>query len=290
MAVVATGFFDGVHTGHRKVIETLVSTARERGEEARVVTFSNHPRAVLQQDARTLRLLNSPDEKIEKLKALGVDRVDVEEFTREFASMDAESYLRELVRDKLGGTALLMGYDNRIGSDRLTPERVRPVAASLGMDLIVVPARLSDANVPVSSTKIRESLAGGRVEDAAGMLGYGYELHGVVVSGKQYGRQLGFPTANMQMYNPLKMIPAMGVYLSEVRTLGRSYYGMTNVGNIVETHIFGFNEDIYGLDIRVEFKKRLRDERRFESGEQLKAQLSADAELCSVLCADLPRL
>lgn len=291
MAIVATGFFDGVHLGHRQVISALVSSARERGEEAIVVTFATHPRAVLQQDARTLRLLSSPAEKVAMLEALGVDRVEVLDFTRDFAAMTAEEYLVDIVRDRFGGTAVLLGYDNRLGSDQLDPPQIRQLAGRLGMDVIVVPpASLGGGELIVSSTKIRADLSEGRVEDAAAMLGYEYPVSGVVVGGKQLGRTIGFPTANMQLYEPLKMIPQRGVYLSEVETVGRRFYGMTNVGDIIETNIFGFSEDIYGLDITVKFKKRLRDGKRLNSVDELKAQLTCDRALCQELCADLPRL
>lgn len=290
MAVVATGFFDGVHLGHRRVISALVSSARERAEEAIVVTFATHPRAVLQQDARTLRLLSSPAEKAAMLKSLGVDRVEVLDFTRDFSRMKAEEYLQDIVRDRLGGTAVLLGYDNRLGSDQLSPEQLRPLAGRLGMDVVIVPPARLDGDIIVSSTKIRAALSEGRVGDAAAMLGYEYPVSGVVVSGKQLGRKIGFPTANMQLYEPLKLIPGRGVYLSEVETLGRRFYGMTNVGDIIETNIFDFSEDIYGLDITVKFKKRLRDGKRLNSVEELKAQLTCDEVLCRELCAGLPRL
>lgn len=290
MAVVATGFFDGVHLGHQKVVRTLVSAARERGTEAVVVTFANHPRAVLQQDAMNLRLLSSPDEKRSMLCALGVDRVEILNFTRKFAALTAREYLRDVVSAQLGGTAVLLGYDNRLGSDNLLPDAIGPVAESLGLEVIVIPPLMASDTQAISSSCIRRALSAGDVEKAASMLGYEYSLHGVVVPGKQYGRVLGFRTANMQMYDPLKLVPARGVYLSEVTTLGRKFYGMTNVGPIVETHIFDFSEDIYGLDLCVKFKKRLRDERRFNSGDELKAQLSIDEGVCRALVANLPRL
>lgn len=290
MAVVATGFFDGVHLGHRQVISSLVSSARQRGEEAIVVTFSTHPRAVLQQDARTLRLLSSPAEKVRMLEELGVDRVEVLEFTRDFARMTAEEYLSGMVRDRFGGTAVLMGYDNTLGSDLLSPEQLRPLAERLGLDVIVVPLARLGSGLIVSSTKIRAALSEGHVEDAAAMLGYEYPLSGVVVGGKQLGRTIGFPTANMQLYEPLKMIPKRGVYLSEVDTVGCRFYGMTNVGDIIETNIFDFSEYIYGLDITVKFKKRLRDGKRLSSVDELKAQLTCDRALCRELCEGLPRL
>ena len=288
MAVVATGFFDGVHLGHRQVIQTLVSSARQRGEEAIAVTFAQHPRAVLQQDARILRLLNSPQEKEALLRGLGVDRVETLPFDRAFARLTAADYIRDILRDRLGATLLVLGYDNRLGSDCLGPDALRPLAESLGLEVEVVPptsAETADfaAEVVISSTKIREALAEGRVEDAAAMLGYAYGLRGVVVSGKQLGRKLGFPTANLRLYDPMKLVPAKGVYLTEVEVLGAHHWGMTNVGDILETNIFDFNEDIYGLDLSVRFRRHLRDMRSFDSLDALAAQLAADRDACRAL-------
>ena len=282
MAVVATGFFDGVHLGHRQVIQTLVSSARERGEEAIVVTFAQHPRAVLQQDARTLRLLNSPQEKEAQLRALGVDRVETLPFDRNFARLTAEEYLRTVLRDRLGATLLILGYDNRVGSDMLGPAALQPLAERLGMAVEVVPAS-SAGDIVISSTKIRKSLEEGRVEDAEAMLGYPYRLRGVVVSGKQLGRTIGFPTANLRLYDPMKLIPARGVYLTEVEVLGGHWWGMTNVGDIIETHIFDFNEDIYGLDLEIRFRRWLRPMRPMENLDALKAQLAADEAACRAI-------
>ena len=286
MAIVATGFFDGVHLGHRQVIQTLVSSARQRGEEAIVVTFAQHPRAVLQQDARTLRLLNSPQEKEAQLRALGVDRVETLPFDRAFARLTAEDYIRDVLRDRLGATRLVLGYDNRLGSDCLGPDAIRPLVESLGLAVEVVPAS-SASDIVVSSTKIRKALEEGRVEDAETMLGYAYGLRGVVVSGKQLGRKLGFPTANLRLYDPLKLVPAQGVYLTEVEVLGAHYWGMTNVGDIIETNIFDFDEDIYGLDLSIRFRRHLRAMRSFDSLDALSAQLAADRDTCRELIAGL---
>ena len=285
MAVVATGFFDGVHLGHRQVIQTLVSSARQRGEEAIVVTFAQHPRAVLQQDARILRLLNSPQEKETLLRSLGVDRVETLPFDRAFARLTAADYIRDVLRDRLGATCLILGYDNRLGSDCLGPDAIRPLAESLGLEVDIVPAS-SASDIVVSSTKIRKALEEGRVEDAEAMLGYAYGLRGVVVSGKQLGRKLGFPTANLRLYDPMKLVPAKGVYLTEVEVLGAHYWGMTNVGDIIETNIFDFNEDIYGLDLSIRFRRHLRDMRSFDSLDALSAQLAADRDACRALLAE----
>ena len=383
MAVVATGFFDGVHLGHRLVIDTLLRAARERGEQSVIVTFWPHPRTVLQKDARELRLLSSLQEKRAMLSELGVDRVEVVPFSREFRSMTAEQYLRDFVACRLGGTAIVLGYDNRMGSDGLQHDAIVPLAQSLGLEVIecgsvsgrmcpenrlasldpphckqwVPPSydaeggtdfqdtpspkptedtifsprvarfsgedpsdsRPSPANSPssavsgqssrhyvrseesvsveqaISSTKIRAALERGEVAAAEAMLGYRYGLHGVVVAGNRLGRTLGFPTANMQLYEPLKLVPGNGVYLVEVETLGGHYYGMTNIGvrptvsgagvRTIETHIFDFDELIYGLDIRIRFVEKIRDERRFGSLEVLKAQLSADEAVCRAILA-----
>ena len=296
--IATTGFFDGVHLGHRLVIERLVSLAHERGDESLVVTFWPHPRAVLQDGARELRLLNSLEEKKELLRNLGVDRVEVLDFTRSFAALTAEQYLREILRDRFGVTTLLMGYDNRLGSDRLTAASLKPIASSIGIELIELEPfgqgghRFADVHpslTHISSTVIRKSLEEGKVETAAEMLGYGYALRGVVVAGNRLGRTIGFPTANMKLYEPLKLVPGRGVYVVEAEVLGKKYRGMTNIGlrptvggssTTIETHILDFDEDIYGLPLRVTFLRRLRDEVHFPSLEALKGQLEKDRECC----------
>jgi len=279
MAVVATGFFDGVHSGHRLVIETLVSEARRRGEESVVITFWPHPRIVLQDDALELRLLSTPEEKTALLKGLGVDRVEQLEFTREFSMMGAEQYLREIVAGRFGGTAILLGYDNRIGHEELTPSQTADIAASLGLDVIRT-EKVSSVGIAVSSTKIRSALKSGDVASAASYLGYDYSVAGEVVHGKKLGRTIGFPTANLQLDEPLKMLPLSGVYLSKVQIGSRCFDAMTNVGDTIETHIFDFDEEIYGEIIRVCFIDRIRDEKQFASLEELKLQLSEDETVC----------
>lgn len=297
--VVATGFFDGVHLGHRFVISSLVEAARSRGEESAVVTFWPHPRTVLQDDARTFRLLSSLDEKKAMLRSLGVDRVEVMPFTREFSRLSTEEYLRDVLRDRLGASAILLGYDNRMGCDPAGPEEIRRVAEGLGLDVISLGSVSSGEGSVISSTKIRAALSGGGVEAAAAMLGYSYSLHGVVVAGNRIGRTLGFPTANMQLYDPLKMLPANGVYLVSVEVTGRSLYGMCNIGTkptvnrgsaiSIETYIFGFDEFIYGLDLRIAFLARIREETRFDGLCELKDQLSRDRASASAILSEIMR-
>ncbi|MCQ2133908.1 MAG: riboflavin biosynthesis protein RibF [Bacteroidales bacterium] len=286
--VVATGFFDGVHLGHRFVIARLVEAARERGEESMVVTFWPHPRNVLQDGARNLRLLTSLEEKKALLASLGVDHVEVIGFTKEFSQLSTEQYLRDVIKERLGGTAILLGYDNRMGRNPASPDEIQKIAESVGLDVI----RTDSVSVPegtvISSTQIRRLLSEGNVGDAARMLGYGYNIHGVVVAGNQLGRTIGFPTANMQLYEPLKLLPANGVYKVEVETLGSKFLGMCNIGNrptvsntssvSIETNIFNFDEYIYGLDMRITFLRKIRDEIRFTDLGELKEQLKKDRE------------
>ena len=323
--IATTGFFDGVHSGHRLVIDRLVSAARERGDKSLVVTFWPHPRAVLQDGARELRLLTTLEEKKSLLLGLGVDRVEVLDFSRRFASLTAEQYLRDILQARFGVTSLLMGYDNRLGSDRLTAMDLGPITQKLGMELIVAGMRPSGTDIlepsspttppiandgplplmwprvatgsgmsapeglPVSSTRIRKALEIGDIAAANQMLGYGYALEGVVVAGNRLGRTIGFPTANMKLYEPLKLIPARGVYAVQVSVLGQTYRGMTNIGlrptvggtvPTIETNILDFSEDIYGLPLRITFLRRIRNEVQFPSLEALKAQLVLDRETC----------
>ena len=285
--VVATGFFDGVHIGHRHVIEQLNRAAAVRGDESMVVTFWPHPRNVLQKEARTLRLLTSLSEKKDLLLGLGVDRVEIMPFTKDFSRMTTREYLRELM-DRFGAKAILIGYDNRMGCDADGADQVAAVAHDLGLEVIRTQMVPSEQGYAVSSTKIRERLEAGDVKAASAMLGYDYTLHGVVVAGNRLGRTIGFPTANMQMYEPLKLVPGNGVYFVKVETLGRQFYGMCNVGcrptvsssnhRTIETHIFDFDEDIYGLDIKVTFVEKIRDEIKFDSLEALRNQLTLDKD------------
>lgn len=276
MAVVATGFFDGVHLGHREVIKTLVSSARKKGEEALVVTFDAHPRTVLQQDAGKLRLLTTPQERERLLLSLGVDRVETIPFSKQFASMDAESYIRNVLMDKFNATSIILGYDNRLGSDMLGVKEIGNLCAELGLKMEEVAPYVMPDGTTVSSTRIRNSLSGGMVDYANDMLGYRYMLTGVVVSGKQIGRTIGFPTANTLPSAPLKLVPERGVYLTEVDVLGGHFYGMTNIGDVVETNIFDFDESIYGLELTLRFVSRIRDMRTMSGLDDLKSQLSAD--------------
>ncbi len=274
---------------------------------------------VLQQDAREFRLLNTLEEKKELLSGAGIDRVEVLPFTREFAALTASEYLT-MLRDRFGASVVVMGYDNRIGSDKRTaveiaaqgspspsvaslpsslPTSLRSVGplpftwprAATGSENPWPSISFDSPSPPLSSTQIRHALEEGRIDEANAMLGYRYGLQGVVVAGNRMGRTIGFPTANMQLYEPLKLVPANGVYAVEVEVLGERRSGICNIGlrptvglpggRTIETHILDFDQDIYGLDLEIRFRARLRDERRFDSLEALKAQLEADRKMAA---------
>ena len=290
--VVATGFFDGVHVGHRHVIQQLVEAAAVRGDESMVVTFWPHPRNVLQKEARSLRLLTTLAQKRELLFELGVNHVEVLSFTKDFSSMTMREYLSLLI-EKYGAKTILLGYDNRVGSDAAGADEVAAAALELGLEVLRAEMVPSEKGYAVSSTKIRARLEEGDVEGASAMLGYDYSLHGVVVAGNRLGRTIGFPTANMQLYEPLKLVPGNGVYFVKVRTLEKEFFGMCNIGcrptvgtgntRTIETHIFDFDEDIYGLDLEVTFISRIREEVRFDSLEELRVQLEKDRDACQTV-------
>lgn len=287
MVVAATGFFDGVHLGHRIILDRVRSIAVDTGRKSSVVTFWPHPRTVLQQDADRLRLLTSLEEKRNLIGGMGIDAVEVIPFDRTFSTLSAEDFIRKVLIDRYGVSSLVLGYDHRFGHD--APSDVRLLAdrvLACGIEPVVCGRYVMPDGTTVSSTEIRKALDSCRVEDAGKMLGYAYSLSGVVVAGNRIGRKLGFPTANMELYDPLKAVPGNGVYQVDVSVCGNSYRGVCNIGvrptigiggtRVIETHILDFNEDIYGLDIRLNFLRHIRPERKFDSLEELKLRLQKD--------------
>ena len=278
-----------MHLGHRAVLGRMVEEARQRGTESVVVTFWPHPRNVLQQDADTLRLLNSLGEKRDLCLKAGADRFEVLHFSRDFARLTAEGFIREYLKARFNAEALVLGHDHRLGCDPFdSPEAMAKTIRATGVEPIFVDDRVAPGGRNVSSTMIRNLLSDGDVRDAASLLGYGYSLTGVVVAGAKVGRSIGYPTANMSLYEPLKLVPSGGVYVVGVQVLGKEYRGICNIGTrptlsdgrgrTIETHILDFDEDIYGLDITVTFLERIRDERKFGSLTELSVQLARDEE------------
>lgn len=290
MVVAATGFFDGVHRGHRAVLEKISALAKEQGDTSAVITLWPHPRTVLQQDAAKFRLLNSLEEKISLIKSFGIDEVFTLKFDKEFASQTTEEYFRDYLIRRLNVRTLVIGYDHRVGSDiNQTQDEMMAIARNLGINPVRVDEYTeNESGLVISSTKIREMLLAGDMGTANNLLGYRYGVEGVVVEGMKIGRGIGFPTANMRLYEPLKVLPSDGVYAVWVQTSGKTYRGITNIGirptvginneRTIETHILDFDEDIYGLSIKLEFVAKMRDEVTFSSLEDLKTQLHKDRE------------
>lgn len=286
MVVAATGFFDGVHKGHRKVLSELCRVAADEGKKSAVITFWPHPRNVLQQDACNLRLLNSLDEKERLVRNLGVDEFITIPFSREFSRLSTREFLNDYLKQMYNVSTLIIGYDHRLGNNvNQSQQEMMDTARSLGINVVRVEEFLIDNNI-ISSTKIRNLLDNGDVVSANDFLGYNYQLNGVVVSGHRLGRTIGFPTANMKLYNPLKAVPGNGVYAVWVEVFGKCYMGMCNIGTrptvadskerSIETYILNFDEDIYGLDLSIKFVGKIRDEQKFTSLQMLKEQLEKD--------------
>jgi riboflavin kinase / FMN adenylyltransferase len=284
--VVTTGTFDGVHFGHQKIIDRLKSVATKIGGESVLLTFHPHPRMVLFPDDEDLKLLSTREEKIKRLESAGLDHLIIYPFSRKFSRRTATEYVRDLLVNEIGVKTLVIGYDHQFGRNREGNfEQLIELAGIYDFKLEEIPAQELD-DVKVSSTKIRNALLKGDVKTASKYLSHDYKVSGIVVKGRQLGRELGFPTANISVLDRYKLIPGDGVYAVNVKVNKGNFKGMLNIGYrptvgglykaTMEVNIFEFNENIYGHFIGVEFVKRLRDEIKFDSVEELKIQLELD--------------
>jgi riboflavin kinase / FMN adenylyltransferase len=285
--VVTTGIFDGVHLGHRSLLNFLIKRAREIKGESIVVTFSPHPRLVLEQNHTGMSFLTTGDEKIALLEKAGIDHLIIIEFTKEFSRIDACTFVSDILVEKIGIKHLVIGYDHHFGSRGEGDfDTIRQCSESSHFVVEQVQEFLSSEG-SVSSSAIREALIKGRIDEANAWLGYNYTLSGTVTGGRQIGRSIGFPTANILPEDDFKLIPCNGVYAVEVRIGDEEFKGMLNIGSnptvnndpgkrSIEVNILDFDEDIYGRKITVIFRKRLRDEMKFEGIEQLKEQIKLD--------------
>ena len=283
---ITIGTFDGVHIGHRKILEKVINHAKEAGLKSAVLTFFPHPRMVLQKDA-DIKLLNTIDEKIAVLTKMGLDILVIHPFTKEFSRLSATAFVRDLLVNKLKSKKIIIGYDHRFGRNR-NANITDLISFGNALDFAVeeIPAQEID-DVSVSSTKIRKALEDGDITTANKYLGYEYMLTGVVKKGKGLGRQINFPTANLAIEESYKLIPKIGVYTVKSNLMGKVVYGMMNIGynptvngkvQSIEVHFFNFKEDLYGQRIQIDMLRRLRDEYKFESLEALKEQLGKDRE------------
>ena len=285
--VVTLGIFDGVHLGHKALLDRVVSCARAANGESAVITFSPHPRLVLDKDSSALTFLTTMEEKIDLLESAEIDHLIIIEFNREFSMMSACDFVKDVLVDKIGTKHLVIGYNHHFGRKGEGDFRtVRQCTESLDFKVEQLEGLHSDGRA-VSSSLIREALKQGRLEEANKLLGYSYSVTGKVIEGRKIGRSIGFPTANIMPADHHKLIPCHGVYAVEV-ILGRQFYpGMLNIGSnptvnsdsglrSIEVHILNFEGDIYGRSISVVFRKRLRDEIRFDNIKKLAEQMELD--------------
>ena len=283
--VVTIGTFDGVHVGHRQIISRLIATAKAEDMEAVVLTFFPHPRMVLQQDA-DIKLINSIEERSDLLESLGLDHLIIHPFTKDFSRMNAEVFVEDILVKQLQAKKVIIGYDHRFGRSRSADiSDLRNYGSQLGFTVEEISKQELD-DVAISSTKIRKALVQGAIERANGYLGHPFMLSGTVVEGKKLGRTLGYPTANLEVTTPYKLIPAKGVYVSTAIINKKQVYGMTNIGTnptvgnsglTIETYFFNFHEDLYGSPLQIQLLKRIRDEQRFASLDQLVQAMKTDA-------------
>lgn len=288
------GFFDGVHRGHQFMIDSLTTMAHAQGRQSLVITFDRHPRQVVHADY-VPQLITTTDEKLQLLHATAADRIEVLHFDTQMAQLSAYEFMRQVLHEKYGVAMLLTGYDNRFGHNRAEgfADYVR-YGEEMGME-VRQNTPIDIDGMRVSSSLIRRLIVEGNITEASNCMGHPYSITGCVAHGFQEGRRIGFPTANIVPESAEKLVPGNGVYATRVSVEGGEWMpAMLNIGTnptfqrqqtTIEAHIIGFEGDIYGRKVRVEFGRKLRDEQRFESVEALQKQLEADKkEVLMVLC------
>lgn len=285
--IVTVGTFDGVHVGHRSILKRINELAKQEGGESVLLTFWPHPRLVLFPDDNELKLLSTLQERIELLEESGIDHLIIHPFSVDFSRTTAVEYVRDILVRDLNVSKLVIGYDHHFGRNRGgNLDELKKMAPDYGFEVEEISAQEID-DVNISSTKIRKALLEGDLARANEFLGYGYSVTGKVVAGKKIGRSIGFPTANVQPNEAYKLIPGTGVYSVTVLHNGKLLKGMANLGNrptvsdseerILEVNLFEFEGNLYQKEIKVTFVDRIRDEIKFETLDQLRAQLQKDA-------------
>jgi riboflavin kinase/FMN adenylyltransferase len=289
-SIVTIGTFDGVHLGHQKIIKRLVELKEKQGGNVVLFTFDPHPRKILFPEQLDLKLITTTPEKCELFQKFGVDYVLVFPFTREFSQMNASDYVSDIIVKGLKTKKLVIGYDHRFGSNREgNIATLKHLSEVYNFIIEEIPAQeINQLNV--SSTRIRKAINEGDIQTANAFLGYPFFISGAVIKGKQLGRTIGYPTANIFIEDADKLLPKMGVYAVKVFIGANSFKGMLNIGlnptidfdtNVkVEVNIFDFDEDIYGEILKVEFIKRIRDEQKFTNLDELKMALANDKLAC----------
>ena len=283
--VATVGFFDGVHRGHRYLIDRMKEQARMVGLKTAIITFPLHPRKVLQQDYQP-KLLNSFEERIGHLASTGIDYGYILPFSREFSEIPARDFIQKILCKQLKIKVLLIGYNHKFGKDRIDAyDQYAAYGQACGMIIRQV-EELPPTDGYTSSTAIRRMIMEGKIREATATLSYAYTLEGEVVHGNHLGKTIGYPTANLDLNEKDKILPHEGVYAVEVEVEGRQYGGMAYIGKRptitsngeqrIEVNIFDFDKDIYGEQLRIKFTEFLRPDIRFDNLDQLKTQLAQD--------------
>lgn len=283
---ITTGTFDGVHIGHKTIIERLIAAAKSIEGESVLLTFYPHPRLVLFPDSDPIKMLNTQTEKEELLAETGIDHLVVLPFTKEFSRLSSLEFVRNILSNALKAKRLVIGHDHHFGRNREGSfAHLLEFGSLYGFEVEEIPAKDID-NVAISSSKIRAAIEAGDLHSANTFLGYNYTLSGKVVHGKQLGSKIGYPTANIQVHDPYKLVPAIGIYAVQVKYANTMYNGMLSIGKnptvqdngpvSIEVNIFDFDKDIYGKDLTIYFYEKLRNELKFEGLEPLTQQLALD--------------
>jgi len=282
--VVTIGTFDGVHLGHRKIIDRLLASAQSNDLESVVLTFFPHPRMVLQKDTG-IKLINSIDERIALLEACGLDHLIIHPFTQEFSRLTAEEFVKDILVDQLKARKVIIGYDHRFGRNRnANIDDLKAFGEHYDFEVEEISKQDVD-DVAVSSTKVRKALDEGNITLANEYLGYPFMLNGVVSRGKGLGKKFNYPTANLKIEEDYKLIPAKGVYVVQATLANERVYGMMSIGTnptvggsdlTIETFFFDFDANLYDQHLQIELLTRIRDEKKFNSVDELIAAMQAD--------------
>ena len=287
-SIVTIGTFDGVHLGHQKILKQLIDTSRKSKLKSVLLTFFPHPRMVLQPDI-SMRLIQTIQEREKALQKTGLDYLVIHPFSTEFSRLSADDYVKQILVEQLNVRKVVVGYDHRFGRNRTASlEDMYHYADIHEFEVIEINAEKIESTA-VSSTKIRKAIDEGNIELANTYLGHSFTIEGMVIDGDKRGRELSYPTANIDLQNQHKIVPKQGVYLVKSKLKGRVVYGMMNIGTkptfdttmpSIEVHFLDWNGNLYGQAVQVELLKWVREERKFSSVEELQTQIQADEQYC----------
>ncbi len=293
--VLTIGTFDGLHLGHKKILTELKYEAENEAARSFVITFDPHPRTIV--GSGDIKLLNTLVEKLQRFEETGVENVLIFNFDRDFSQIDYDTFIKNFIVDKIGVKKIIIGYDHKFGKNRAGDKfRLIELGKQYNFDVSVVEA-VEKEGIVISSTTIRQSIDKGEVETAKNILGYEYEISGSVIDGIKRGRKIGFRTANIEVDYDKKLVPKIGVYIVKCVIDSNTHFGLMNIGTRptfeesdeikMEVHLFEFNNDIYSKNIKIHFLKRLRDEIKFASKEELIDQIKKDKEEANKFLANL---